>query len=710
MAGKGDLHLICVPDEEKKTLMARNEDVHLVCDPEEERKSLKNTEYNPWQENIIFVIFVILMVLLSAFCMSVFQPRPLDLLENIYRLSLGHSERDSAPKSAPKPEKPSIIYGENPKVVYVDSKDIISRETNEVIQDDPRKSNPHQENTNGNAPSRLPLSLRVGEKPKEDPIDEHIEVKVRVDNEIEDSLDYADEVEGLKGHLSGPMPHPDSVAFILPLRDHVGNLGVRFGKQLKEILEASRRDYEVRQHIGNSTANNSLSHGRDLPSILGHTSRVPPSDVLLRDSKGDFEIARQLTLHFYEIHGTTRFFGYLTDEEAMSAALWARVRAPGARFVTPTAISTYLDSAANVIRVQPSSKLLAAALADLLKTADIMRPLVVARASLHTDSFIALLRPLGIKPSQVIHYYETTKFENFVEKIRSRVMAVRQPVLLLGDAESWKIINIADSYFSCLWICPFPSQFHDHIRTTQSELLYFVYRAYDDQAEYYLKNNPILDPNESIIQASLALLNGQKRSWRGTYVVVASVSPKSLKSRTKILGGSDLIPLLQYDVTRKGIVRRIYYELQVNEELLRPLTSSNQCHVVIRYLQELTGKVMTAEVPVNMMLPTLLVPAGRGAQVHLDCPRHHVDLRCSSARDTWSSVNCKGHLKGIHHYQSYCANGVGVTFAATRGCMASKGLVCKNGQTLGCRLSGLCSSVSYSTLMYNCDGIPIVDI
>ncbi|XP_064103202.1 uncharacterized protein LOC135213175 [Macrobrachium nipponense] len=541
-----------------------------------------------------------------------------------------------------------------------------------------------------------------------DSIEEAIPVSVSTPSEVEDFLDYADEVEGLRSHVGDKVPHPDSVAFILPLRDHVGNLGVRFGKQLKNILESSRPATE--DGTPGSELMGRSSEQRNFSTILGKNSTLQPSHVLLRDSKGDFEVARQLTQHFYEDHGTTRFFGLLTDEEAMAAAIWARVRAPGARFVTPTAISTYLDNAPNVLRVQPSAKVLATAVADLMFTLNAARPLMVVRASLHTDAFVALLRSLGIKPSQVIHYYETTKFEDLAEKIRLKVTETLQPVLLLGDSESWEIIHIADTYYSCLWICPFPTQLHDHIQTSRSELIYFMYRAYDDKPEHTMKENPLLDPNESLVKASLSLLNGKRRSWRGSYVVVASVSPESVNPHMKVLGGTDLIPVMQYDVNRSGITRRVYQELQLTRQLLLPLTAGAKCNVIIRYINELSGTLKRTEIPIDLLQSTLLTPAGRGAQLHLDCPRHHVDFVCSSPREFWAPVKCRGMIQGIHHYQAYCGSNVGVTFAATKGCMLSKALQCSDTHTLGCRLSALCSSISHSSVMYNCDGIPLVKL
>ncbi|XP_068247751.1 uncharacterized protein [Palaemon carinicauda] len=542
-----------------------------------------------------------------------------------------------------------------------------------------------------------------------DSTEEPIPVSVSTPADAEDFLDYADEVEGLRSHVGDKVPHPDSVAFILPLRDHVGNLGVRFGKELKNILEDNKPPSEGSNRTANAIVGKT-SLQRNFSTILGKNGTLQPSHVLIRDSKGDFEIARQLTQHFYEEHGTTRFFGMLTDEEAMAAAIWARVRAPGARFVTPTAISTYLDNAPNVLRVQPSATVLATALADLLITLNTARPLMVVRASLHTDAFVALLRSLGIKASQIIHYYETTKFEDLAEKIRLKVSETFQPVLLLGDSESWEIIHIADTYYSCLWICPFPTQLHDHIKTARSELIYFMYRAYDDKPEHTMKENPLLEPNESLIKASFSLLNGKRRSWRGSFVVAASVSPLSVNPDMKVLGGTDLIPVMQYDINRRGITRRVYQELQLTRQLLLPLTAGAKCNVVIRYIHELSGRLKRTEIPIDLLQSTLLIPAERGAQLHLDCPRHHVDLKCSAPRDFWAPVKCRGAIQGIHHYQAYCGSNVGVTFAATKGCMLSKALLCTDKHTLGCRLSALCSSVSYSYVMYNCDGIPIANV
>lgn len=76
----------------------------------------------------------------------------------------------------------------------------------------------------------------------------------------------------------------------------------------------------------------------------------------------------------------------------------------GTRFVTPTATSPYLEGARNVAMVQPSGSYLAAAIADFLRTVQIFQPLAVAKASLHTDVFLSLLRSSGIRPSKVTEY------------------------------------------------------------------------------------------------------------------------------------------------------------------------------------------------------------------------------------------------------------------------------------------------------------------
>lgn len=69
--------------------------------------------------------------------------------------------------------------------------------------------------------------------------------------------------------------------------------------------------------------------------------------------------------------------------------------------MTPTATSPYLEGARNVAMVQPSGIMLAAAVADFLRTVQAPQPLVVARASLHTDKFLSLLRASGLRPSKV---------------------------------------------------------------------------------------------------------------------------------------------------------------------------------------------------------------------------------------------------------------------------------------------------------------------
>lgn len=51
--------------------------------------------------------------------------------------------------------------------------------------------------------------------------------------------------------------------------------------------------------------------------------------------------------------------------------------------------------------VQPPGSMLAAAVTDFLRTVQAPQPLVVARASFHTDTFLSLLRASGLRPSKV---------------------------------------------------------------------------------------------------------------------------------------------------------------------------------------------------------------------------------------------------------------------------------------------------------------------
>ncbi|KAG7170794.1 hypothetical protein Hamer_G021172 [Homarus americanus] len=447
---------------------------------------------------------------------------------------------------------------------------------------------------------------------------------------------------------------------------------------------------------------------QDHPSI-NNSSRFLPSSVLVRDSQSDPDLARQLTEHFYGVHGTTHYFGYLTDEEALTVAHWARAKAPGARFVTPTATTTYLEGARNIVKVQPSAKLLAAAVGDFLTLVHHPRPLVLARASLHTDAFLAHLRDIGIRPIKVLHYYETADMEQLAERLKGQLVITPSPVLLLGTADTWRLIRAADSIFPAVWILPFQTQIHDRMRTNQSELLTFMYRAHDDTPGGFLRENPLLSPTESIVAASKLLLTGGQRTWRGSYVVAASVPVNSVAASVRLVGTSldGWLPLLQYDVTRHGLSRRLYQELLVTREVLKPLVSGEGCTLVLRYLEELTGSKKVNEVDIHPSLPTLLVPAERGAQLHVDCSRQHTDLRCSAPDGVWGPVTCHGALQGRHRFQTECGKEVGVTIAASRGCTAAKGLVCRGGRSLGCLLSGLCSSLTQNAPLYDCAGLHV---
>ncbi|CAL4078776.1 unnamed protein product [Meganyctiphanes norvegica] len=205
---------------------------------------------------------------------------------------------------------------------------------------------------------------------------------------VESQQEIEDEDDGLRDTIGGDPSDPDAVAFLVPLRGPHATVGLRYGRPMKHILENLTRAVE---------AETGLYPLRQDAA----TEFKAPSTILVRDTQGEPDIARKLTQHFYDIHGTTRYFGYTSDEEAMEVAHWARSKAPGTRFVTPTASTPYLDSAKNVARVQPSASILAKAVADLMLLLNVQEPLVVVKASLHTDAFLTLLQKLRIRPHMV---------------------------------------------------------------------------------------------------------------------------------------------------------------------------------------------------------------------------------------------------------------------------------------------------------------------
>ena len=280
-------------------------------------------------------------------------------------------------------------------------------------------------------------------------------------------------------------------------------------------------------------------------------------------------------------------------------------------------------------------------------------------------------------------------------------------VILLGDAESWHLVETVDRLTSAMWILPYPTQLFENMRTKQSELLSFMYRAHDDAPGKFLQKQPMLAPIESVIKASHWLLSGGKRLWQGSYVVAANVAVNSVAAGIRLLGASDgWLPLLQYDITSSGMLRHLYQELLVTKDLLKPLLSGDDCSLVIRYQQELTGESKVSEMAIHSSLPTLLIPAERGAQLHVDCRRQHADLRCSAPAGAWAPVTCRGSLQGRHVFVRECGKEVGISVAASQGCTGAQGLVCRGGRSLGCLLSGLCQSLSLpSTPMYQCDGL-----
>lgn len=509
-----------------------------------------------------------------------------------------------------------------------------------------------------------------------------------------------DELLGLRDNVGEDPSDPNAVAFIVPLRGPHAKVGLRYGRPMKHVLENLTKAVE---------AETGLYPLRQEP----YAEFKAPSTILVRDSQGEPDIARKLTQHFYDIHGTTRYFGFTSDEEAMEVAHWARVKAPGTRFVTPTASTPYLDSAKNVARVQPSATVLAKAVADLMLLLNAQEPLVLARSSLHTDAFLTLLLQLRVKPHMTIHYYEaslnTTSIGNRIKTALVHCPAPC-PILLLGHVESWSIIQAADLAFSATWILPYSTQYEDDSPATiQSEVLSIIYRSYDDTPEgQYLVQNELLNPVNSVVAASKALLLGKKKSSRGSYVVTANLPVSSLAAGVRLVGTlNNTVPLLQYDITKKGLIRRVYQELFVTPEVLKSLVSRSRdgCHLIVRYVEEMTGKIFTYQIDVNSALPSLVIPAERGAQLHVDCPKQHANLVCKAPSGSWSPVTCQGTLQGSHGFKHQCGKNVGVAISASRGCSIGKGLICKNHQTLGCLLSGLCVSNSHSPPIYSCDGI-----
>lgn len=308
---------------------------------------------------------------------------------------------------------------------------------------------------------------------------------------------------------------------------------------------------------------------------------------------------------------------------------------------------------------------------------------------------------------QVLHYYHTTNMSELAWRVQSHLLVSPAPVLLLGDSESWHLIEAADSLISAVWILPYPTQLCDRMKTKQSELLTFMYRAHDDVPGMFLEKQPMLSPLESLVNVSNWLLTGGKRWWRGSYVVAANVAVNSVSAGIRLLAISQgWLPLLQYDITSSGMLRRLYQELLVTKDLLQPLLSGDGCSLVIRYQEELTGERKVREMDVHSSLPTLLVPAERGAQLHVDCPRQHADLRCSAPKRAWAPVTCHGSLQGHHVFVRECGKEVGISVAASQGCTGAQGLVCRGGRSLGCLLSGLCTSLSRpSTPIYQCAGL-----
>lgn len=415
----------------------------------------------------------------------------------------------------------------------------------------------------------------------------------------------------------------------------------------------------------------------------------------------------------------------------------------GTRFVTPTATTTYLQSAKNIASVQPTAQMLAAAVADLLLSLQVPKPIIVAQASLHTDSFIALLRSSGVKPAhvrmglggyelililynifymhdvyshplyiyyayfyrQMLHYFANTNVTRLVQRLSDKLDNTTVPILLLGDSKSMSVMEQADLLFPATWILPFPTQFDDKIVMRQSELLTFIYRAFDDKPGSFLKEESMLDPAESIISAAKALLTGKRRSWYGSYVVATSVPITSTKKNVRVFGSTNSWqPLLQYDLMKTTLKRRVYQQLVITPDLVKPLASGNNCRLILTYLEELTGRKKVEEIFLMGTFPTVVLPTDRGAQMHVDCPQQHADLRCTAPKDAWEPVKCQGRLQGQHKYMSSCGSDVSITIPTSKGCLVSKSIECRSASSVGCLFSDLCSSVTHVKPLTDCMG------
>lgn len=304
---------------------------------------------------------------------------------------------------------------------------------------------------------------------------------------------------------------------------------------------------------------------------------------------------------------------------------------------------------------------------------------------------------------QIFHYYSNTNITRLVQRIGDKHSTNTVPILLLGDSRSMTVVELADLLFPATWILPFPTQYDDNIITRQSELLAFIYRAFDDKPGSFLKEEAMLNPTESIITVSKDLLTGKRRSWFGSYVVAASVPSSSAKKNVRVLGTTDgWYPLLQYDLMKTTLKRRMYQELVVTPDLVKPLASGNNCRLILRYLEELTGRKKVEEILLNENFTSVIVPTDRGAHMHVDCSQQHADLKCSAQKGEWEPVKCQGTLKGQHQYMSSCGSDVSITIPTSKGCLASKCLECAFPSSVGCLFSDLCSSVTHAKPLTDC--------
>ena len=292
--------------------------------------------------------------------------------------------------------------------------------------------------------------------------------------------------------------------------------------------------------------------------------------------------------------------------------------------------------------------------------------------------------------------------------IAARGKCLMCPILLLGNAESLVIIKSLDVTLGATWILPYPAQHQIYeTRFEKSEIIRFVFRARDSEYGTFLEQDQLLNPMKSTTEASAVLIENKKKYWKGSYIVTLTNSLEfKQKTNTTVLLNevNNSFPIMQYDVQTNGVKKKFYNEVYLTPLNLKYIIDpkdANSCYYILTYIEELTGIKKVVNMSSNQ---NIILPSHRGAQIHIDCPNQHTDLKCNSLENnSWYPSACSGILQGRHSWRKDCGqNHVDVRILPTQSCSLYNLVACENDSHFGCLFELHCTSVSSKLPMFSC--------